>query len=452
MVGMRFGVVLFVLTGWLVPAAAHERVLLIVVDGLDAKEVTSDTTPVLARAWQESRWCPEARVSASMPTRTNSNHATLITGVAPEIHGITGNAVWDRTTRRVRKLGAATDLQTETIFTVAHRAARGLRTAAAVGKPKLGRMFAAAGTHQMAPDELWDAREASDAARDDVTGYAYDATTLAAARSLVEHAGADFLFINLSDVDRVSHGAGPASPQAAETRKRTDAALGSFLAWLATRPEWSSTTVVITADHGFDTMTHPPIHFADALRANDLGGFQVVGDGGIGHVYLDRRSNPTTHGAALAAARRVALAHPAMAEALYVRRNPADGDQRFTVASVHPDWLITHERSGDLLLVTRPGYQIVDGSSDEAALIGNHGGPGERSVPAIVLGGGPRMADGDCDRLTPADLGRTVQACLGLPGVRRLDGGAIASTARGRVLTGICPPVPSPGPRPFTHP
>ena len=62
-------------------------------------EVTDDATPMLARAWRESRWCPNAQSLASMPTRTNPNHATLMTGVEPEAHGITGNAFWDREKR-----------------------------------------------------------------------------------------------------------------------------------------------------------------------------------------------------------------------------------------------------------------------------------------------------------------------------------------------------------------
>jgi hypothetical protein len=447
------GLVACLLLGWVTAADASPHVFLIVVDGLDAREVTDEATPWLARAQREARWCPGAHSSASMPTRTNTNHATLITGVEPEVHGITGNAVWDRTRRTVRKLGAASDLLTETIFTVAHRAGRGIRTAAAVGKPKLGKMFSANGTRQMAPDELWDAREASDAARDDVTGYAYDGTTLAAARALVEHAGADFLFINLSDVDRVSHGSAPQSAQAIETRKRTDAALGGFVTWLESRPEWPTTTVVITADHGFDAMTHPPMRFADALAEADLRGFHVVGDGGAGHVYLDARSTPARDDAALAAARRVALAQPGIAEALYLRPNSADGGSRFTVTAMHPDWRLVHERSGDLLLIAKQGWQLVDGSSEEAKLIGNHGGPGERSVPAIVLGGAPRSTGDDCTRITPADLGRTVQGCLGLPEVQRLDGRQIADDERGRVLTGICPPLaPSASPSPVTAP
>jgi hypothetical protein len=443
MAGIRT-VLLTTLLTCLLPARSDARVLFVVVDGLDAREVTADVMPELARAWRESPWCPSARVLAAMPTRTNSNHATLITGVQPEAHGITGNAFWDRTVGSLRKLGTAGDLEAETIFTVAHRVGRGLRTAAAVGKPKLGIMFAADGDRQFGPDELWDARAASDSSRDDVTRYAYDATTLAAARALVEHAGADFLFVNLSDVDRVSHGSGPASPQAIETRRRTDAALAAFVQWMKSRPDWASTTVVITADHGFDAITNPPLRFGDVLAARGLENLVAVGDAGIGHVYVREPASPRRTATLLARARQAALEQPGIADAVYLRPNDADGGDAHTLASRYPDWHVAHERSGDLILISKPGYQIVDGSAEEGKLLGNHGGPGERLVPVVVIAG--TLSDGTarCDDLHAADLGRTVQACLGLPEVQRLDGRPIAPADRGRVLAGICPaPAPT---------
>ena len=424
-------------------SSGEARVLLLVVDGLDAREVTPEVMPNLARAWRDSPWCPNAQSLAAMPTRTNSNHATLITGLQPEAHGITGNAFWDRKLGSHRKLGTASDLEAETIFTIARRARRGLRTAAAVGKPKLGVMFAADGDRQSAPDELWDARAASDSSKDDVTGYAYDATTLAAARSLVEHAGADFLFVNLSDVDRVSHGAGPASPQAIETRRRTDAALAAFVTWLQHRPDWASTTLVITADHGFDAIGHPPLRFGDVLAAESLTSLVAVGDGGVGHVYVRNPTDTGRDATLLATARRLALAQPGIADAFYLRPNAADGGATHTIATRHADWHIEHARSGDLILVTETGYHLVDGSTEEGKLVGNHGGPGERAVPAVVLGGSLGSATNRCEDLHAADLGRTVQACLGLPEVQRLDGRPIPAEDRGRVLDGICPPMPS---------
>jgi hypothetical protein len=424
--------------------AAAARVVLIVVDGLDARQVGDDATPRLARAARESAWCPGARSAAAMPTRTNTNHATLMTGVQPEAHGITGNAVWDREAGARRKLATPRDLLVETIFTLARRAGRGLRTGIAVGKPKLSAMFAADGTRQSAPDEVWDPRRSSDSSKDDVTGYAYDGTTLSAARNMVEHGGVDFLFINLADVDRVSHTYGPASPQAVETRRRTDAALAAFLDWLASRPDWRMTTVVVTADHGFDTITKPAIRMADVLANRGVRGLAAVGDGGLCHLYLDRRRSAERDATLLATARRVALTQPGVVEALYLVPNGHDGGTRHTIGHVHPDWHLAHERTGDLLVVAEAGYHIVDGSQNEARLIGNHGGPGDRAVPAIVLGGAA-IAPGDgCNDITAADLGRTVQACLGLPETARFDGRGIAADDRGRVLAGICPPPPAP--------
>jgi hypothetical protein len=427
---------------------AAARVVLIVVDGLDVREVDDDAMPMLARANRRSAWCPDAHSVAAMPTRTNPNHATLLTGVQPEAHGITGNTGWDRETGALRKLGAPGDLLVETTFTLAHRAGRGLRTGLAVGKAKLATLFAADGSRQAPPDEVWDPRRASDSSKDEVTGYAYDGTTLSAARSMIEHAGIDFLFINLADVDRVSHGHGPASPQAVETRRRTDAALAAFLDWLATRPDWGATTVVVTADHGFAAVTEPAVRMAEALADRGVRGVAAVGDGGVGHLYLERKGSAERDATLLAAARRIALAQPGVAEALYLVPNPRDGGAQHTVTEVHPDWHLQHERAGDLLLVAEPGYHIVDGTGEEAKLVGNHGGPGERAVPAIVLGGAPNAAGDRCGEVTAADLGRTVQSCLGLPEAERFDGRAVAAEDRGRVLTGVCPPALSPTPSP----
>jgi len=416
---------------------AHPRIIVLVVDGLDAGQVTPADMPNLARAWGASTWCPNAHGRAAMPARTNTNHAALITGVTAEVHGITGNAFWDRNTATIRRLNDATDILTETVFTQAHAAARGLRTGAAVGKPKLVLLFGAS-AQQHAPDELWDPRTAADSAKDPSTGYAYDATTLAAAQAILEHGAVDLLVVNLADVDRTNHGAGPTAATAVETRRRTDAALGEFFDWLAKREDWAATRIIVTADHGFEAVT-ARLTFADSLAAAGLHDLVVVGDGGIGHVYLSRGGEATAD-ATLAAARAVALAQPGIAEALYVRPNAADGGTRHTVAEVHRDWHLSHERSGDLLLVARHGYQFVDGSGEEATLAGNHGGPDDRDVPTVILGGLPLGASAACDDITPTDLGRTVEACLGLPPVARLDGRIVDAGDRGRVLPGLCPP------------
>jgi hypothetical protein len=416
--------------------AAVGRVALIVVDGLDARDLTDADMPWLAHAWRTGAWCGDVHGIAAMPARTNVNHATLTTGVEPEAHGVTGNAFWGRAGDPPRKLGAAGDFLVETLFTVAGGETPPLRTAAAVGKAKLQLMFTTAASRQAAPTEVWSPSDAAAGEREPVTGYAYDAATLTGARKLIDH-GPAFLLVNLADVDRVSHGTGPRSEAARATRAATDRALGAFVDDLLARPEWRHGTVVITADHGFDAVTHPAIDFRARLRAARLdSGLVSVSDGGVAHVYL-RRERPDAADAptTLAAARRAALATEGLAEALYLAPNPADGGDAALLGRVHPEWRLDQERSGDLLLVAAPGFVLAD--ADEVRLLGNHGASGETDVPVVVVGDAERQAGG-CGRPRAADIGATLFGCLGLRPARRLDGGSIADTDRGHRLTGIC--------------
>ncbi len=171
----------------------------------------------------------------------------------------------------------------------------------------------------------------------------------------------EFTLVNFSDIDRVSHGAGPHSTAAAETRRASDAVVRDLLAFLRERDDWPRTTVVITADHGFDTIRHPALAFGAVAADAGLTDIVSVGDGGVGHVYL--RSSMPGEGseAQLAAARRLALATPGIAEALYLTPNAADGGAAFTLAAMHADWHLVHPRGGDLLLVAAPGNVLSDG-------------------------------------------------------------------------------------------
>lgn len=414
----------------------RRQLVLLVVDGLDAREVDDGETPFLARAWRDSRWCPGVHARAAMPARTNVNHATLLTGVPPAVHGITGNAFWGRGAESPRKLGASPDFLVETLFTVAQASVPPVRTAAAVGKAKLDLMFAdTAG--QSAPSRTWRPKDAPESGRDPVTGYAFDAATLAGAGALLGDEP-NFVLVNLADVDRVSHGFGPHSSEARNARRATDAAVAAFVERLRQRPTWGETTVVVTADHGFDSVEHPPIDFGERLGAAGLAADLVsVNDGGVAHVYLRDRASPKAAGA-LERARRLALDTAGIAEALYLGPNPTDGGDAHRLATLHPEWRLDHERAGDLFLVAAPGYVLADVKGDELRLKGNHGAPAELDVPVIVIGAVGSATGSDCAGVTAADLGRTLLRCLGLRDVSSLGGDSVPDAARGRILPHLC--------------
>src|SRR5881628_1502956 len=82
------------------PAAApHPHVYLVIVDGLDTRVADAAHMPRLfdAVAHEPAHSSVFPAAHAVMPARTNPNHVTLVTGVYPEAHGITGNAYWSRT-------------------------------------------------------------------------------------------------------------------------------------------------------------------------------------------------------------------------------------------------------------------------------------------------------------------------------------------------------------------
>jgi hypothetical protein len=129
-----------------------------------------------------------------------------------------------------------------------------------------------------------------------------------------------------------------------------------------------------------------------------------------------------------------------VAEALYRVAVPRKPNAK-TISARHPSWRVGHARVGDMLLVAEPGVMFSDPPrDDEIGLLGNHGGTGEQWIP-LVLCGGSRYLDTRPDRAklaeahpSPADVGATLAALLGLRPTRRLDGRPIEPTNRGHVL------------------
>jgi phosphonoacetate hydrolase len=61
---------------------------------------------------------------AAMPSFTNVNNSSIVTGVPPSIHGIGGNFFYDTTTGQEVMMNSAKFLRCETIFPAAARAGR----------------------------------------------------------------------------------------------------------------------------------------------------------------------------------------------------------------------------------------------------------------------------------------------------------------------------------------
>lgn len=397
------------------------------------------------------------RGRAVMPARTNPNHVSLLTGVYPEAHGIVGNAAWDRVSGHPPgPLDSPAAIEVETVFTTIERRKPELVTVGVFAKEKLVRLFSEVPGRQRAPDELWGPGRASAAGRDPATGYAYDWAAMDAFLALTSRVEPDLAVVNLADVDRTEHRFGPESPQAARAVKGADAQIGRLIDVLKAKGRWSRSVLFVTSDHGATPVRplrerpYPVISFGRELLRARVRGVVAVGDGSVEHIYLDpspgAQLSPEQE-RTLAGVRSLALATAGVAEALYRRPSSLGGP---TILSRHPDWHLDHPRTGDLFLVAARGFHFVDPfRPSEAALLGDHGGPGDRAVPFVVAGGFPQLGRGRGRKgpgaasavvcaLGPSveavDFAPTAAALLGLHAPQGIGGRAVPARESGRVL------------------
>jgi hypothetical protein len=452
-----FGTLVFLWAAALpVGAIANPRphVYVVVVDGLDAVWLPRLTRLAAAR---QAGVCPltTAAAQAVMPARTNSSHISLLTGLYPAAHGITGNRYWNRDPDTdVMPLEETGAVEAETLFSVIETETPALRTVGVFGKAKLGSLFGAVAGRQRASDVQWAPGAkaigfGSLAAKGSRVG---DAAVMDAALAALD-AEPDLAVVSLSGVDGAAHAEGIRSAALARALDTADTQLARLIDAIRERGWWERSIVVVTSDHGFTDVRPAPGRdhlypsFADDLRAAGIDGLRVASDGGVAHVYVERmpRLDAVAADAAtrLLAARALALRTPGVVEALFRLR--VDGAGEDTLVDVaRPRWQIGHPRSGDLIVVAAPGIMFGDPPEQrEHSLMANHGGPAQLPIPIVLCGGAPEIRREGATLTgepTLADVGATLFAWLGQRPPRRFDGVAIPPAARGVPIAAVVTP------------
>jgi arylsulfatase A-like enzyme len=203
--------------------AVTDHVVVISLDGLRPDAIDAFGMRTLQRLRFEGSWTGLAQTV--FPSRTLPGHTSMLTGVTPEVHGITWND--DRT--RVHGV-----VSTPTVFGDARRA--GFRTAAFFAKPKF-RHLLVPGTldHSQAPRGL----------------DAWLATrTVADVVDYLRHERPNLLFVHLSETDYAGHTFGWMTPVYGWAARRLDAAVRTLLRAADDAFGPGSYTVIVTADHG----------------------------------------------------------------------------------------------------------------------------------------------------------------------------------------------------------
>ncbi len=327
---------------------------------------------------------------AAMPTFTNVNNSSIVTGVPPSIHGIGGNFFFDTASGQEVMMNSAKFLRVETIFPSAQGAGR--KVAVVTAKEKLRDIFASGLIEK--GGIAFSSEKAVHATRqthgiDNVESlvgptppiYSGEASlyVLKAGVEILKAGLADFLY--LSTTDFMQHKFTPEAPEAIEFYAGIDAHLGRLLELGA--------VVGVTADHGMNAKQlgdgSPNVIYLETELVKQFGpGFRVilpitdpyvVHHGALGsfaqvHLPTDNASQVTTREVIswLLARSGITEAHPRETAALLMEL-PADRMGDLVVCS-----------GRDVVLGRTPAYH--DLKAIEGGLR-SHGGRYEEMVPFI---------------------------------------------------------------------
>ncbi|KAJ4296916.1 hypothetical protein N0V90_006964 [Kalmusia sp. IMI 367209] len=268
------------------PITLHNRIyslpkqstVVICIDGFDPTYLSSGTasgiTPYLTSF---SKYGFHATAHSCMPSFTNPNNVSIITGAPPAIHGIAGNFFLDSATGEEKMIVDDELLRGDTILQL--MAQRGLRIAAVTAKDKLRRILshglrgtgaicfsseaAASCTleeHGIEGVEEWVGRNAPGQYSGDLSIYVLDAGV-----KLLEEKRVDLMYLTLSDY--IQHKHAPGSEEADSFFAALDQRVGRLIDLGA--------VVAVTGDHGMSDKCgedgRPNILFLEDVLSSNWG-------------------------------------------------------------------------------------------------------------------------------------------------------------------------------------
>ena len=318
-----------------------------------------------------------ARGRGCMPSLTNPNNLSIVTGVAPSQHGVPGNHYLDTSSGEERQLNDPRFLRAETLHAALQSA--GARALMVTAKDKLRRLLGAGDV----PSVSAECAETLDLPRFGIDGvcgvvgrpnpgiYDWDLSHYAMEIGLAVHRHADLDLLYVSLTDYVQHKQPPGGDLADSFFCRFDELLGEYVR--------EGFLIGITADHGMNAKPRV-IYLEDVLERAGVAEARVVlpitDPYVVHHGALGSFAWVHLHAAQLARAREAVAALPGVEE-VYTREEAA-------VIFEHPA-----DRIGDLS-ITADAETALGKSAARHDLSGiqsglrSHGGRHEQLVPIIV--------------------------------------------------------------------
>ncbi|HEU4381460.1 MAG TPA: phosphonoacetate hydrolase [Hyphomicrobiaceae bacterium] len=324
---------------------------------------------------------------AVVPTFTNPNNASIVTGVPPAVHGISGNYYLDRATGEERMITDAALMRSSTIL--AGMAKAGVKTAAVTAKDKLRLMLARglegiafssekADKVTMADNGITDVEQMVGRGKPDQYSADLSIYVLDAGLRLLERDRAQLLYLSLSDF--VQHAHAPGEPEANAFNRAVDERVAQLMA--------AGAVVGVVADHGMNDKSRADGSANVVFLEEELN--RRFGDGAV-RVICPITDPFVRHHGALGSFVRVYMRKSTDLAALMVASQALPGVEAVVEGKeAAKRYGLPLDLEGDFV-VLGDASTVVGASRSEHDLSGlaghrlrSHGGLGEQKVPFLV--------------------------------------------------------------------
>ena len=326
-----------------------------------------------------------------VPSLTNPNNMSIVTGSPPSVHGISGNYFLDPETGAEVMMNEPEFLRSESVL--AEFSKRGARVVAITAKDKLRRQlgrnldiaggsinFSSEKADQCTLEEngIEKVLEFVGLPLPDVYSAELSLFVFEAAEKILERDRPDIMY--LSTTDYIQHKYAPGSPEINDLYTKLDTAFGRLTALGA--------VVAITADHGMNDKSKPDgtpnvVYLQDELD-------KEFGEGTT-RVILPITDPYVVHHGALGGFARVYCYDGATPDVVMRFSESLPGVEAvYDKPSVCAAFDLPPDREGDVVVISDAGTALgaSEASHDLSTLAGHrlrsHGGISERSVPFIL--------------------------------------------------------------------
>jgi phosphonoacetate hydrolase len=328
---------------------------------------------------------------SAMPSFTNPNNMSIITGRPPAVHGIAGNYFYDRQTGQEVMMNDASFLRAPTIMQAFHDA--GAKVAVVTAKDKLRAMLGkgldmTSGRAIAFSSEKADKATVAENGIGDVLArigkplpevYSADLSefVMAAGVSILKRERPDLMY--LSTTDYVQHKAAPGTATANAFYAMMDRYVGEL--------DLAGAVLVLTADHGMNNKHlpngEPDVIYLQTLLDEWLGT-------GKARVILPITDPYVVHHGALGSFATIYLPAGADVDALLGRLRPVEGvDVALSQVEACRRFDLPPDRIGDIVVISKI-HKVLGTSRERHDLSGlteplrSHGGVTEQVVPMIA--------------------------------------------------------------------